>query len=576
MQIDPLYRTIREEEVPNILFNLGILDRESLDKIKRQSQFTEDTFLQVILQSKVITEEKLMRGLAHYLNLPFVIIDPLDLDIEIITKTIPAQFAKKHKMITLDSDDKSIQIATANLWDRTPLDDLAFLTGKDVKVVICTETNLEQIIMHFYGLKSSVKAAEKQFTNNEIDLGNLEHYVHSKVTGHLEPTDQPIVKTVNQIMQMAFTQRASDIHIEPKRESILIRFRIDGVLHDIHVLPKIILNPIISRIKIMAGLDITLKREPQDGRFKTNHKENEVEIRVSTVPVAFGEKVVLRLLNPEIFVTNIRELGLNEEDLSSLESFLKYSYGIILVCGPTGAGKTTTLYSALQYLSSPEKNIVTVEDPIEFVYGDFNQIAVRPNIGITFASVIRTILRQDPDIIMIGEIRDTETAQSAIRAALTGHLVLSSIHTNTAVSSITRLLDMGVESYLLSSTIVGAISQRLVRTICPHCKQEYSPDGEERELLEFHQIKTDKLYKGKGCSLCRHTGFFGRIGIFEVLTPNLVFRKAIHAKATTEDLFKIAKDNNFRALFIDGKSKVLNGITTFQELLKVTTSLEAE
>ena len=574
MTIDSAFKPLLEEDVPQILHFLGLIDKEGLDKIKRQQTISGLPALRVINQLKIISEEKLMRGLAHYLGLPFRMLDPLDLDINVITQTVPGQFASKHRLLTLGLIDNTLQVATANLWDRTPLEDLSQLTGKDIKVVVCTSNNLDQIITHFYGLSTSVKAAEEQFTRDEFDLGNLEHYVQSKVSGHLEHTDQPIIKTVNQILQMAFQQRSSDIHVEPKRESVLIRFRIDGVLHDIHVLPKILHNPIISRIKIMSGLDITEKRVPQDGRFKTSYKENEVEIRVSTVPVAFGEKVVLRILNPEIFVTNISEIGLLDDDLKALVHFLKHSYGLILVCGPTGAGKTTTLYSALQHLSSSEKNIITVEDPIEFVYSDFNQIAVRTKLGITFANALRSILRQDPDIIMIGEIRDAETAQAAIRAALTGHLVLSSLHTNTAVSSITRLLDMGVESYLLSSTLIGAISQRLVRTICPHCKEEYKPNEEEQILLKANNIDTKTLFKGKGCPLCRNTGYFGRIGVFEVVTPDITFRKAIHVRATTEELLNIAKASGMRTLFYDGKSKVLNGITTLSELLKVSTSYE--
>ncbi|HET9317982.1 MAG TPA: GspE/PulE family protein, partial [Vicinamibacteria bacterium] len=370
----------------------------------------------------------------------------------------------------------------------------------------------------------------------------------------------------------AFEQRASDIHFEPKRDLTLVRLRIDGILHDVHLIPKIVYQAVVSRIKLLSGANLAEKRKPQDGRIKRDSGGREVELRVSTMPTAFGEKAVLRIFDPEILLKGIDQLGLSNRDLPKFYDFISRPTGIILVTGPTGSGKTTTLYSVLKYLSKPEVNIVTIEDPIEMVFEDFNQVAVRPQIEITFASALRTMLRQDPDIIMVGEIRDTETAENAVQAALTGHLVLSTLHTNDAPASITRLLDLDIPHFLITSTIIGIMAQRLVRENCTHCIEEYVPSSEEAAVLRMPLDKLEKyrFKRGRGCLHCRQTGYSGRTGIYEVLPMTEKIRALVTAQAGAQDLFKAAREEGLRTLREAAIEKVFRGITTTTEMVRVT------
>jgi general secretion pathway protein E len=351
-----------------------------------------------------------------------------------------------------------------------------------------------------------------------------------------------------------------------------VRLRIDGVLHPIYTLPKAVHPAVISRIKTLSRLNIAEKRRPQDGRMKIEYSGKEVELRISTVPVAFGEKAVLRLLNPDVLFQDLEELGFFPFDLIQFRSFLEKPHGIILVTGPTGSGKTTTLYSALRYLSTPEKNIVTIEDPIEMVCSEFNQIAVQPQVDITFANSLRSILRQDPDIIMVGEIRDQETADNAIQAALTGHLVLSTLHTNDSASSLTRLIDLGVEPFLISSTLIGVLAQRLVRKICPHCEESFSLNSEDLQSLGFTFLDREKveLKRGKGCINCRNTGYWGRSGVFEVLTITPPVKKQISQKVDADAIKKKASEDGMTTLRENAIKKMLKGATTYQEVLRIT------
>jgi general secretion pathway protein E len=389
--------------------------------------------------------------------------------------------------------------------------------------------------------------------------------------GHhdIDGSDRNIVNAVEFILTYAFDQRASDIHIEPKRDMSLIRFRMDGVLHNIHTIPKPLHLPIVSRVKMLSRMDLAEKRRPQDGRIKTTHGDREVELRVSTMPVAFGEKVVIRIFDPDILMKDLDSIGFYPREYQLYNGFIRKPNGIILVTGPTGSGKTTTLYSTLRTLSSPEVNVVTIEDPIEMVMEEFNQVGIQSGIGVTFGTILRNILRQDPDIIMVGEIRDRETAENAVQAALTGHLVLSTLHTNDAPSSVTRLLDLGVPPFLISSTVIGIIAQRLVRCICPQCKRERQLSGEELAFLGLEARRT-RVFYGDGCTACRGTGYRGRSGIFEVLdfTENLTAR--LDEKADTAKLQEIALRDGMIPLRQVAVRKMLEGVTTYEEVIAVT------
>jgi general secretion pathway protein E len=446
------------------------------------------------------------------------------------------------------------------------------VTNLNAEAVITPRSDVKRLIDEFFGFKRSIAAAEDLFSGPSVDLGNLEQYVRLKSDEDLPPTDQHIVNAVNHILLYAFEQRASDIHLEPKREILLVRMRIDGVLHTVYKLPKKVHNAIISRIKTLSRLDISEKRRPQDGRIKTDKGGVEVEIRISTVPVAFGEKVVMRVMDPDILFQDLSENGFTATDLTRYKQFIQMPHGIVLVCGPTGSGKSTTLYSTLRRLSSPENNVVTVEDPIEMIHEDFNQIGVHPGIGVTFANILRTILRQDPDIIMIGEMRDLETARNAVQAALTGHLVLSTLHTNDAPSAVTRLLDLGVPSFLIQATLVGILGQRLVRKICPYCKEAFEMDAAElAELgLNIGNRGSVTLYRGKGCIKCRTTGYRGRTGIFEVLPYTESLKKLTTTDTDVEKLRGRAREEGMFTLRESAIKKMMEGTTTFEEVLKVT------
>ena len=388
----------------------------------------------------------------------------------------------------------------------------------------------------------------------------------------LPSNDSHIVNAVNHLFAYAFDQRASDIHIEPKRNVTEIRMRIDGVLHSVYKIPKKVHYALVSRIKNMARMDMAEKRKPQDGRIKMERGKTEAEIRVSTVPVAFGEKLVMRVMDPDILLQDVEGLGFAKDELSVYQQIINKPNGILLVCGPTGSGKSTTLYSTLRYLSTPDVNIVTVEDPIEMIHEQFNQISVQPAAGITFGSILRHILRQDPDIIMIGEMRDLETAQNAVQASLTGHFVMSTLHTNDAPSAIIRLLDMGVQHFLIQATLAGVMSQRLVRRICDNCREPFEIEARELETMGIQTGKAGavRLYQGKGCTKCRNTGYRGRIGIFELMPYTEAIRKATTARTDLHKIQMISREEGMHTLREDAIRKMLNGDTTYQEVIRVT------
>jgi len=519
-----------------------------------------------------LDEETMFQALAEEWGLPYKKVDPLELDLGIVTKTIPHHFARRHLVLPIGYDDGDLLIATPNPFNMEAFQDISQVTHMRVKPVVSTKTDIIKLIGEQFGFHRSILAAENQFGGMGIDIGNLEQLVKLRTADEFAFDDRHIVNAVDHLFGYAFDQRASDIHIEPKRERTIVRLRIDGVLHTVYELPKNVHSAIITRIKALARLDMAEKRRPQDGRIKMEKGDKESEIRVSTIPVAFGEKVVMRIMDPDILFQDLEELGFTHMDLVRYRNCIRMPHGIILVCGPTGSGKSTTLYSSLRTLSTPEINITTVEDPIEMVHQDFNQIAVQPTIGITFASILRNILRQDPDIIMIGEMRDLETAQNAVQAALTGHLVLSTLHTNDAPSAVTRLLDLGVPAFLIQATLVGILSQRLVRKICPHCKTSFKMDAEDLAAQGLELGKKGKvvLARGKGCIKCRGTGYLGRSGVYEVLPVTENIKRHVKAECDTEELKDTARKEGMITLRENAVRKLLEGETTYQEVLRVT------
>ncbi len=521
---------------------------------------------------KVLDEDCIYQCLAEHWGVPYKKIDPIKLDLNVVTGSIPETFAFRHLVVPVEVRDGKLVVATPNPFNVEVLEDIARVSKHKVQPVVASKSDVLKIINEFYGFKRSIAAAEDQFSTTSVDIGNLEQLVKLKASHELPSNDQHIVNAVNHIFSYAFDQRASDIHIEPKRDESLVRMRIDGVLHTVYKLPKNVHSAIVSRIKNLSRLDMAEKRRPQDGRIKTSRAGTEVEIRVSTVPVAFGEKVVMRVMDPDILFQDLEQLGFSPVDLVRYKQFIHRPHGIVLVCGPTGSGKSTTLYSTLRYLSSPEINITTIEDPIEMVHEEFNQIAVQPVVGITFSSILRNILRQDPDIIMVGEIRDRETAENAVQASLTGHLVLSTLHTNDAPSSVTRLLDLGLPAFLIQATLVGVVAQRLVRTICPHCKEAFEISTAELEGLGIKLDKTEtiRLHRGAGCLKCRGTGYYGRTGIFEVLPFSETIKEITRDGIKPQEVREQAVKEGMVNLRENAVKKLLEGKTTYQEVLRVT------
>lgn len=522
--------------------------------------------------SKKINEDLIYRSLAAAWNLPYKKIDPLKLELNLVTGTISKSFATKYLLLPLMIEEGKLIVATPDPFNDEAIKDVEMVSKLKVKTVVSSKSDIKKLINEFFGFRHSISAAENLFSTKGIDIGNFEQFVSLKSTDGLPSTDQHIVSAVNHLFAYSFDQKASDIHIEPKRDVCLVRMRIDGALNTVYKLPKKLHNAVVSRIKTLSRLDMAEKRRPQDGRIKMEKDKGEVEIRVSTIPVAFGEKVVLRIMDPDILFQDLEMLGFFKDDFEKFKKLITMPFGIVLVTGPTGSGKSTTLYSSLRMLSSPDVNITTIEDPIEMIHEEFNQIAVQPAINVTFSSVLRNILRQDPDIVMVGEIRDLETAQAAVQAALTGHLVLSTLHTNDAVTTIFRLIDLGVPPYLIHSSLVGIVAQRLVRKICPSCAQEFEMDARELDDLGL-KVKSGGLVRlkhGKGCVKCRNTGYRGRTGIYEILPYSDALRTLTTSDVRLETLREKAIEEGLTLLRQNGIKKMLQGKTTYQEILRVT------
>lgn len=586
---------LEREQVCDVLYKKGLLSLEQVHnltsqdakhrlRLRTQRQHKphplprEPTIVDLLValrlqlpdgSGEVLSEEIIMRALAEHWRLPFYKIDPLKLNIDIVTSVLPQAFAGRYLVMPIAVEHTTLTVATADPWDLETLDHICKLTGMQVKTVVSAKSDILKAITEFYGFKLSVTAAERRQLDAQADLRNLEQYTKVRAVQDIQPTDRHIVNAVDFLFNHAFDQRASDIHIEPKRHHSLIRLRIDGVLYDMHRMPRIVHPAFVSRIKTLARLDIAEKRRPQDGRIKAEYKGKQIELRISTMPVAFDEKVVIRIFDPDLLVQDLPYLGFSAEEYQQYLSFITRTHGIILITGPTGSGKTTTLYSTLERLATPDINVVTIEDPIEMVHEQFNQVAVQPGVGVTFATALRTILRQDPDVIMVGEIRDYETAEHAIHAALTGHLVLSTLHTNDAPSAIARLTDIGVQPYLIESTLIGVVAQRLVRKICQRCQESYTPTSPEWTALELPAASV-QFKRGLGCVHCRNTGHFGRTGVYEIMPVDETVRTLIRQQAGASDMQRAAQRAGMRTLRESALQKLFAGETTVAEVLRVT------
>ncbi len=523
---------------------------------------------------RTIDDDILARLIAVDAGLPYRRVEQRDLDLELVTSILPQSFAARHQALPLGLENGALQVGVRHPFYSSVLEDVRRVADKPTAMVIVPGNMLAKLIGEIYSFRGSVVGAEGQYSGGSrlgFDIGNLEQFVKLKSASEIADDDQHVKNLVDYLLAEALNGKASDIHMEPKRNEFLIRMRFDGVLHDVHRLPKVLHPAVTSRIKTVSRLDIAEKRRPQDGRIKISGKTGEAKVRVSTVPVAFGEKTVMRILDPEALFLDLKDMFFNPADLAKWNGFTALPHGIILVTGPTGSGKTTTLYSTLRQLATPSVNVTTVEDPIEMVHDEFNQIAVQPKIGITFGSIIRNILRQDPDIIMIGEMRDSETAENAIQASLTGHLMLSTLHTNDAPSAVTRMIDLGMQPFLVSSTVVGIMAQRLVRRICKYCVEDFVLTREAAHDLGFITESDLTLKRGRGCEMCRDTGYLGRLATVEVMVMSenlktLTLKEGLSA----QEIKAMARAEGMTTLRENALDLMLAGLTTIEEVLRVT------
>jgi type IV pilus assembly protein PilB len=540
----------------DLLVEAGLITEQQLLstlKDKNSNQKLGDA----LLERGYITEQQLISVLEIQLGIPHISLYRYPFDTSLFN-LIPKDVARRKLLVPLKKEGDKLFVAMADPMDFYAIDDLRLSTGFQIETVISTKDDILKSIQKYYEV-------EDGFQDLLAEIAPNEKVLEEKVIDQ----DSPIVRLVNQILLNGLMQKASDIHIDPQETKVVVRYRVDGVLRIERVLPKHMQNILIARIKILANLDITEYRIPQDGRMKLNVDFHSMDLRVSLLPTVYGEKVVLRILDLGSTLSDLDKLGFNKLNLNRFQTMIEKPTGIVLITGPTGSGKSSTLYAALNRLNSEEVNIITIEDPVEYQLEGINQIQVNPNVGMTFAAGLRSILRQDPNIVMIGEIRDKETAEIAVRASLTGHLVLSTLHTNDSLGTITRLIDMGVEPFLVASSLSGIISQRLVRKICRDCKEEHVPTKREIEIFSKRGIKIDKVVKGRGCASCNMTGYKGRMAIHEVLTMNDEIRRAIMNEAGFQTLREIAVKHKTVFLIDDGLLKIKQGLTTTEEVLKV-------
>ncbi|MCK4519045.1 MAG: type II secretion system ATPase GspE [Candidatus Omnitrophica bacterium] len=558
-----------------ILLKEGIIENKQLQLAVSRLKEANQRIGRILIELGFATEEDVLRMLAFQLGIPYLKLSGIEIDRSVIAK-IPVKFASLNKLIPLSMDDDLLKIAMADPMDIHTLDDLKLLLACEVKLAVSSEDEIVKAIRKHYGVGADTMEKMVEATADELEQEALKA---DKVENKEElAEDASVIKFVNQIIAEAYNDRATDIHFEPFEDELRIRYRIDGVLHKITTPQSIrhFQSAIISRVKIMADLNIAEKRLPQDGRVTMNLPEGEIHLRVATIPTIFGENIDIRILPKGKIVFGLRQLGMSDFYLKQMFSLISRPHGIILVTGPTGSGKTTTLYASLSKINSADKKIITVEDPIEYQLKGVNQIQVKPKISLTFAMGLRSILRMDPDIIMVGEIRDSETAEIAIRSALTGHLVFSTLHTNDAAGAVTRLIDMGIEPFLVSSSINAVLAQRLVRVICEDCKESYRPEGiflDEigfKTALKKRGLKNSTFYRGRGCEKCMRTGYKGRTGIYELLIVSDRTKRLILQRTPTEAIKEDAVKLGMKTLREYGWDKVIEGVTTIDEVLRVT------
>ena len=537
----------------------------------------EQKWRSLLPPAKPLSVEFLTEWLAARIGMPYFHIDPLQLNFGGIANVVSKSYAERLKIMPVEVGEGEVTIATAEPFLTDWVADLERILNLKIRLVLASPLDINHYLPEIYSLADSVQLASKARAGQTIGVQNFEQLIELGKNKNLDANEQHIVTLVDWLFKYAFEQRASDIHLEPRRNIGIVRFRIDGVLHQVYQLPATVTNAITNRIKLLGRMDMVEKRRPQDGRIKTVSADgDEIELRLSTMPTAFGEKLVMRIFDPEILVKNFTDLGFSREQTVLWNDWTRQPNGIILVTGPTGSGKTTTLYSTLKQLATPEVNVCSVEDPIEMIEPAFNQMQVQHNIGLNFADGVRTLLRQDPDIIMVGEIRDAETAEMAIQAALTGHLVLSSLHTNDAPSAITRLLELGVPAYLLNSTLLGVMAQRLARTLCPHCKAkgEISDETWQELVSPWKAAKPAQVYVAIGCLECRMTGYRGRTGIYEMLPLSAEMKKLVVGNAELARIKALARHEGMKPLRLSGAEKVAAGLTTAEEIIKIAPPLD--
>ena len=575
-------RRLRLDDIVKLMVADGLVAQADAERIARSRTQRFEHPLELVAEQKLkslkpphgtLTLDALVEWLAGKLGIPHLHIDPLKIDLGAVTATMSNAYAERYRILPVAVDRSTLTVATGEPFVRGWADELERMLKLSVRLVFANPADVRRYIGEFFNLARSMKRAQESARGDFALARNFEQLVELGRHGHLDANDQHVVHIVDWLWQYAFEQRASDIHVEPRRDVGLVRFRIDGVLHQVYAIPTSVLNAVTSRIKLLARMEIVEKRRPQDGRIKTVAPDGaEIELRISTMPTAFGEKIVMRIFSPEVLVRDFEDLGFTADDRSRWEAMTGEPHGIILVTGPTGSGKTTTLYSTLKGLATPEVNVCTIEDPIEMIEPAFNQMQVQPSIGVDFASGVRTLLRQDPDIIMVGEVRDRDTGDMAVQAALTGHLVLSTLHTNDAPTAVTRLLDLGIPAYLINSTLLGVMAQRLVRTLCPHCKEPGEPPDDATWAAITAPWKAEKpaqTMAARGCLECRMTGYLGRIGLYEIMLMTPALRRLMTQEADDRALREQAFRDGMKPLRVSGAMKVAAGLTTADEVIKV-------
>jgi type IV pilus assembly protein PilB len=547
----------------DLLIEKGVITKEQADRAREEVSRTGMPIEKALERLGFISEVEVAQTLAEALGIPFMDLTEYLIDPDVL-KLVPESVAKKYRAVPLFKIGENLTVAMSDPQDIIALDEIRLKSGiASIEPVLSTPDMIQHVIDQYYGALGSAQELVRGLDKEKPAFAGFE-------TGQRTETaeESPVIKLVNLILIQAIKDRASDVHIEPAQDSVIVRYRVDGILHEAQKIPSHLHPAVCSRIKIMAKMDISETRLPQDGRINLNMENRNLDLRVSSFPTIYGENIVLRLLDKSSVLLGLTELGFSAQDLNDFEKVIRRPNGIILVTGPTGSGKTTTLYSALSAINSSDKNILTIEDPVEYELPMIRQTQVNPKAGLTFANGLRSILRQDPDIIMVGEIRDLETAEIAIQASLTGHLVFSTLHTNDAASALTRLLDMGVEPYLISSSVIAILAQRLVRLICVKCKQQYVVSQDE--LKDLNLAGDIQLFVGKGCGQCKNTGLTGRIGIFELLVMNDEIKGMVTAKQSAGEIKKKAREAGMRTLFEVGLEKVKEGLITVEELLRVT------